>query len=545
LRYPHDRLHWLTILRAPWCGLSLNDLHVLMDEGAQATVFDLLREPARLEKLSDDGRARVIKCMRVLTPAVQRSSRGALMPWVESCWQQLGGPVICKDRIDLDAAERCIAQLRNLEQNGQLWQPSVLHSSMESLYAASVDGDAQVQVMTLHKSKGLEFDTVILPALDRKPRTDQQRILNWFESGSDADERLLLAPISERGIASKDADPIKNLVLRAGQLCDEQEKLRLLYVACTRAKMALHLVARVKTKASGDISAPDKRSLLYPLWPLFESGIETPVQSDMASDENPLVDQSQDLSSLDDVLVAEAVVMAPTLQRLPVDWEMPALNGFAWPADTVRSESKAQDIEFLWAGTLARDVGTAVHDQLQLLSKQDDESARAKIIADMPQRVRVQLQNLGVPKNLLADAVNKVASAINSTLSDERGCWILQSSHTDARSEWALSAPVNGLVNRIVIDRTFIDENDVRWIIDYKTGDHTGSDKEAFLDSEQERYSDQLQRYADIIGRMESRPVKAALYFPLLKGWREIDVQSPPSSDVISGSSTPHQAELF
>ncbi len=556
LRYPHDRLHWLAVLRAPWCALKLADLHVLMEGSVHETVFDLMHDAERIDDMSADGRARLEKCLTVLRPAVHRSSRAAVMPWVEACWQQLGGPVVCIDQIDLDAAERCISELRKLEQAGRLWQPSVLHSSMASLYATSADGTAQVQVMTLHKSKGLEFDTVILPALDRKPRGNQQRILNWFESGSDADERLLLAPIRERGLSSKDGDPINNLVSRAGQLCDEQEKLRLLYVACTRAKRTLHLLARVKTNKDGELSAPEKRSLLHPLWSLFQDqitlhAVDTPESNSKA----PIAVNDIETPEHD----ASEPQIVPKLQRLPADWHLPKMDVFAWPETMVREPIKHEEVEFLWAGTMARDVGTVVHDQLQLLSDRRAD-VREKLIEDMPRHVKLQLQNLCVPQNVLQEAVDKVVRAVNSTLSDGRGQWILSDEHTDARSEWAITAPVNGVVKRFVIDRTFIDSDNVRWIIDYKTGDHQGGDREAFLDREQERYTEQLQRYTDIIGRMEQRPVKAALYFPLLNGWRELDaaqlksLQAEPVKKAAEQNATkpdnvddsePHQAELF
>jgi len=538
LRYPHDRLHWLAILRAPWCGLSLKDLHVLMHEAKQQTVFDLLQQDDRINGMSEHGRFSVDQFLQVLTPAVQQSSRAALMPWVESCWQQLGGPVICVDQIDLDAAERCISRLRTLEQNGQLWQPSVLQSNMEALYATAADTDAQVQVMTLHKSKGLEFDTVILPALDRKPRSDQQKILNWFESGSDANARLLLAPITERGLDAKNADKINLLVRRAGQLCDEQEKLRLLYVACTRAKTNLHLLARAKTKKDGEFSAVEKRSLLHPLWPLFED-LMTENANTQHSDSGQEADETEIEQSQNDVEHD-----APLLQRLPNDWQLPAMNVFAWPDESVREPSKAQEIEFLWAGTLARDIGTAVHDQLQLLASCDD-AAREQSIVRMPERVQLQLKNLGVPADMLNAVVDKVVLAVSNTLSDKKGQWILSSEHSQARSEWDLSAPVDGVVRRIKIDRTFIDEHDVRWIVDYKTGDHAGTDREAFLDSEQERYAEQLQGYADIIGRMEQRRVRAALYFPLLQAWREFELRDSVSVQAEPTETVPKQTELF
>jgi len=52
-------------------------------------------------------------------------------------------------------------------------------------------------------------------------------------------------------------------------------------------------------------------------------------------------------------------------------------------------------------------------------------------------------------------------------------------------------------------------------------GEHSGSDTEAFLDSEQTRYSGQLTRYARVMSQIDSRPIKLGLYFPLMKAWRE------------------------
>jgi hypothetical protein len=110
--------------------------------------------------------------------------------------------------------------------------------------------------------------------------------------------------------------------------------------------------------------------------------------------------------------------------------------------------------------------------------------------------------------------------------------------HESARSEWALSVALAAdepaerlradlLVRQVVIDRSFVDAAGTRWIVDFKTGDHQGGQVEQFLDREQARYADQLNGYADIIRGMDGRPIRAGLYFPLLKGWREWE---PPSA---------------
>ncbi|MCW8874689.1 MAG: PD-(D/E)XK nuclease family protein, partial [Gammaproteobacteria bacterium] len=78
-----------------------------------------------------------------------------------------------------------------------------------------------------------------------------------------------------------------------------------------------------------------------------------------------------------------------------------------------------------------------------------------------------------------------------------------------------------GRIWHLVLDRTFVDADGTRWIIDYKTGSHAGGGREEFLDREQERYRAQLERYAALLRRIDSRPIRLGLYFPLMAAWRE------------------------
>jgi hypothetical protein len=41
---------------------------------------------------------------------------------------------------------------------------------------------------------------------------------------------------------------------------------------------------------------------------------------------------------------------------------------------------------------------------------------------------------------------------------------------------------------------------------------------DAFLDREQERYRGQLERYAAVLRKLDARPIRLGLYFPLLGG---------------------------
>ena len=60
-------------------------------------------------------------------------------------------------------------------------------------------------------------------------------------------------------------------------------------------------------------------------------------------------------------------------------------------------------------------------------------------------------------------------------LSDARARWIL-SAHEEAKSELRLTGMAADALIDVAIDRTFVDAQGVRWIIDYKTGVHEGAD---------------------------------------------------------------------
>jgi ATP-dependent helicase/nuclease subunit A len=110
---------------------------------------------------------------------------------------------------------------------------------------------------------------------------------------------------------------------------------------------------------------------------------------------------------------------------------------------------------------------------------------------------------------------------------DPRGRWLLGLTNeiSEVESELALTGVVQGKLVQGVVDRTFVDTDGVRWIVDFKTSTHEGGGLEHFLDEEVARYRPQLHRYSRLIKQWQpGMPLRMALYFPLLGAWREVDV---------------------
>ncbi len=523
LWHPADRIAWLSILRAPSCGLSLLDLHRLCLNEKTRTLLDLLHDDARLTSLTEDGQQRIQRVHPILEQAVQNRARQNLRQWIEHTWLALGGPACLLHDAELVDAEEFFSLLEDLDNGSEAEIISELQERVERLYAKPDTGaDGHLQLMTIHKAKGLEFDTVIIPGLGKAPKADSAHLLYWLEQpGVHGDTDLLFGPIkSAQGEHNKTADYIQALETDKKYL----ENARLLYVAVTRAKQQLHLFAHTETDNHNDLRQPGRNTLLASLWPAVVGEFQKQLEKQMAG-------QDLDLEAArDESAEAEnnAFKYRPRSRLVP-DWQCPAPPPgiqFESPMETEEEASDSEqathiELEFDWAGDSARHVGVVAHRLLEQIARQGVERYKLPTAAELYSRAESMLMQTGVAHDSLAPAVKQVVTAIGNTLSDERGRWILSGTHQEAACELALSLRIGDEVQRLVIDRTFIDKGGTRWIIDYKTGSHTGAGLETFLDREQERYRYQLHRYATALEKMEPRNIRMALYFPLLKAWRE------------------------
>jgi ATP-dependent helicase/nuclease subunit A len=490
LLHAADRVSWLAILRAPWCGLTLSDLHALAGVDHHATVWDLLHR--QHEALSDDGRARIQRILPMLEQALSERGRQPLRDWVEAAWLRLGGPACVENEAALEDASAYFDLMDVLAQGADLGDFEWFREQVNLLFAPpdAAAGD-RLQVMTIHKAKGLEFDTVILPGLGEVAGSDDQSLLLCVEHG----DELLLAPITESG---GDDDPIYRYLSKIESRKSKQEVGRLLYVAATRARSNLHLLASVKVKDSGAIGEPKSDSFLKLLWPALGEQFANPVRPGDARE----------------------VAGARIIRRLPAKWRVPsAPPAVIWDSPEIEREQLPEP-EFEWAGDRSRFAGDALHGFLQRIAREGLDRWDASAVRSRRGAYRAVLTNLGVRPGDLSWAVERVVAGLVRTLDDPRGRWCLEN-HADATSELPIAGWIGGKLCEAVIDRTFVDESGVRWIIDYKTSEPAGEDVENFLEAEKQRYREQLERYARLMAQRDDRPIRLGLYFPLTSGWRE------------------------
>jgi ATP-dependent helicase/nuclease subunit A len=447
--------------------------------------------------------------------------------WVERTWRSLGGDAFLKPG-ELSNARRYLQLLDEVEEETGTIEVNLLKRRLDKLFAKPPASGWAVDLMTIHKSKGLEWDVVMVPGLQKKEPANREKLLNWSEidAGDAEAAHIMLAPIVGRGESSRALnDWLKNME----KAKEAAERKRLFYVACTRAREELHLFASPKTKTNGEIERP-YGSLLATAWPAAERHFtatapasKNPNQLSMMF---PLPEEDEgfvgDLAASIDEAVRPAM-----LQRLPIGFEPESRFSvgqklsYGEDADTpgpAHFERPEGSFE-------ARAFGTAVHAFLELMAKRlavTNVEALLREVEQWTPRIIALLREEGLQPVVIERLTRRVKIALTNMLQDEEGRWVL-SQHDQASNEFALTAWSNTR-NSVRLDRVFQGGSkprepgtDYLWIIDYKTATHGREHVDEFLAKERTKYTDQMKVYARMMkARAASGKLRVGLYHPML-----------------------------
>ena len=414
---------------------------------------------------------------------------------------------------------------------------SALDAALDKLTALpdpQSDGECGVQLMTIHKAKGLEFEVVIVPELQASGGRSRQGLLSWLERGLPALEtedevtEFLVAPIPPKGV---DRGKAKAWVDREIAKREKQEARRILYVAGTRAREELHLFARpeYKREASGALAlvAP-KGSLLETAWPAIQGEAQSQFESWAAGREADAGELTAIAAGAENLLEMAALARPAVLRRLPahyVNWGREgegvsdsAISGFGTELLYKRHEG----------GLLSRALGIAVHtvfEEMARLRAIEDWDATRAGVQKMRPRLIAQIRSVGIEP-----AQARRIAAMSVELADEASReamaqWIM-SPHADAASEVSWAGIAGKGIRSVRVDRVFragleagSEGDEAWWIVDYKTAHAEGLDSEKVLGGLRALFAPQLEAYARILRGLHGMDavIRAGLYYARAK----------------------------
>ena len=475
---PTDRLAWLSLLRTPWLGLDLPSL----EQAAELPEFDLAALQALAERLECDAAGRLARLTTSLARWLPRLYEEAPRTVPEAVWLECGAPAAYAEPNALDQAERFFDLMDQLGAEGL--DAEQLHLQAARLFASD-SAPAQLQILTVHKAKGLEFDHVLLPCLDRGVQALSKPILHWRRRGAG----LLMA--------AKDSGSLYEWLHEEDRRRERHELQRQLYVACTRAKRSLLLTASVKladepetaeTAANPKIKAPASGSMLDLLWQIIEE------------------DAPELLATEPEVGTQPPPSKPSRLLRLPEDfsWHPAPPPPLTLPKVPEHHSDAAES-----RPARARDValGNLIHESLCAWGRSALPEDAGAWIKPRRERWRRRLEAAGLNEAEATDHLAEIERQLRAVLADPDGRWLL-GPRAEAASEFGVTAHIDDTLANAYFDRIFEHEG-IRWIIDFKTSPVEDEDAIEVLVA---RYQSQLAHYRTLAASLYKQPIKTALY---------------------------------
>ncbi|TAG02661.1 MAG: hypothetical protein EAZ37_01110 [Burkholderiales bacterium] len=512
LTQPHDEFSWFAWLRSPMVGLRLSTLSALA-----AGCAERCDVRAALGALGDAvvgsfERQQIASAMAAYDEALAAASSATLSERVHTLWIACGGLRIVQSQGERDEVSAYLALLDELAPDGLLPARQGFEARIAKQFMSfdQLGVFPPVDVLTIHKAKGLEWDVVFVPASDRVGRPPDRALLAWQFLRSDQQVSLIAAARETR--KQTDAPSVFDFVQtrRAGETAEELK--RLLYVAATRARERLYF------SGSNGARAPRQHTFAALLpWPSMD-------------------DQRVDIEAQ---LPSKSVKAMPhSLWRVDLDAEPTFTSTAARSVERARAHSPQ-----LGSMHSVSDSSHAAHDENAVAfgvvgHRLLDALGRGITPSPSIAQLRGALQSEGAHTMQIEALAQTLYDTLTRWKHSDAIAFLFSESHVESASELSLVVsekrhtvlPASDTsLTLLRIDRTFVTAHGERWIVDYKfSAPPHDAALSVWLDEQRLRHRAQLLTYRKAIGELAAesidRPIILALYFPLLDRLERVDV---------------------
>jgi len=491
----NDRTAWFSVLRAPWCGLLLEDLEILANFDEDSTfIWELINNKEITSNLSTDGQKRLNNFILAFQSAINIRYRVPFYRLIEKLFLDLSGNFFIKSEKEQELICEFFDLLDSFDASFGILNPDEFYSKIEKLYYSSNDTqDCNVQIMTIHKSKGLQFDHVFVPMLHKQSRAREHELLLSQEYHNKEFNGFVLAPFNEYLDINDSESNIYNVLRYIDKQKEYHESIRLLYVAITRAVKNCYLSAVLDEKKLE--KGPVRGSLLFCIW-------------DGISLDDIKYYKSAGNNKLDSNLISNKIKNYNfRLSSEYIEYNKNILSKKNIAIDN--SNSNKNPSVYLYEDNTFALIGTYVHRLLKTYAEDKNSILDNIFQSNFKNIIFEQLLALGLSNSKLDFAYEVITQVFKNIQNDSKADFIFKFYEESSNEKSFSYFDSKNKLNTIRIDRFFIDpESDVVWIIDYKIF-------EDFKDNQNlSEYIRQMKLYIRAIKNIYNKEVKAMLYSP-------------------------------
>ncbi len=335
-----------------------------------------------------------------------------------------------------------------------------------------------VQILTVHKSKGLQYDMVFLPQLQSNRSLLKPDIDNRLMTGLE-EKWAIIPPIRDIALVDKS---MKNAIVEF-EKDSFYESLCVLYVAMTRAKSALFLMGMEAPK-KGSGSWHYETILRNLLSPMSKGKAEKPDGNIIYSD--------GDFDWYNKVYANNSMEK----NVIKINNELKISSGLQGNATSPSGQEKGPEVFrslFLTKGHSPADVGLAVHELFEEIYDFKDFDIDA-VIKKIENSDRLN-------KNIAIEAIDIFKSAIKRkeiseilTIDKNEICWNEKKITTVIGGN-----RITGIIDRLSLFKDQLNNVSAARIIDYKT-DNIRSQED--MERSKSKYSPQLKLYKEMVSKL-------------------------------------------
>ena len=469
----YDRQHWIALLRSPMAGLSMQDIYIL-SQSDEHTIWQNMQSN---NKVSIEAASILKRIVPVISQHLIEYQRFDHAMHSMKLWHKLGGPWTLKSTYIFEHIEKFYQTISNMHKHyGLLNYKQAQQIIKQTTITRPAEKSHPIVLMTVHKSKGLEFDIVYCIGLEKASPIEQKPIISCYDVYLAGEKRTLIHTQPKH---TTYASSLQKFIRTHIQKNIDQEQIRLCYVACTRAKAQLHLsYATNKGQASS-------RTWLNLMKPQLEK---------TQCIDNTFINNDKPDKKIKNII-----------RRLPTNWQHPYVGAIQTFHTPLNNEST---ISLRW--------GEVVHTYLQWYAKNTNQHITQETI-----KTRVQYYARYHHVND-ENTLTWVTKKLHQAHKDEIFSWIFAKHPLQLHEQ-----PISYQNKPYRVDRCFLTKEKTLWIIDFKTyGIENLADAAPKSLVIRDSYKTQLSLYKKAMEKQyPSYHVQTGLYFPLQQTWHEIITQ--------------------